>query len=747
MLMRKRTPDYEDDLQGQGYSYGPQGDRIEADGELSLQDLFSILWDGKWLLIFVALLALALGVFYTWIATPIYKVDALVQIEEKSSGSSALFTDLGDLLDTTSPAAAEIEIIKSRLTLGRVVQKLDLQIKVEPETLPVIGKALMRDQKAEFNQKMPCLSTLELPDSLKNVPLTIAKKGKSGYIILQDEQSILEGTVAETLEGTLAGEPYRIFVSRFDAAPEERFVLTEYSPLNAIELIKGNLSVEEKGQQSGVLSLSFTDADPIQGTRILNEICTQYLMQNVERSSEEAETTLTFLQKQLPQLKQKMEQAEENLNAYRFKEGTVDLSQEATLMLDQSVSYEAKIFELNQKREELLRLFKPNHPTLKAVEAQIARMQAEVDSLGTSVKKLPKTQQEILRLSRDVRVNTELYTTLLNNAQQLQVAKAGEIGSVRIIDRSMPTIKPIKPKKVKLWALSLIIGLMAGGGLVLLKRLWDKGVEDPASIEERFGLPVYATVPHSEKQNGLHKQIRKKKGMFVLAHIEKEDLAVESFRSLRTTLHFSMLDAFNNVIMLTGPCTSIGKTFVSINFAATLALSGKKVLIVDGDMRKGQIHQYFGISRRDGLSDVLAGTKAAQEVIRETGIENLWLVTMGQLPPNPAELLLQQRFSDCMKTLQKDYDYIVVDTPPILAVTDAVIIGKQAGTTLLLLKHRYHPMGEIETSIKRLKHAGVNLKGVVFNDVAIAKSRYGGRYGHKYGQYVYQYGYGKGEKG
>lgn len=721
---------------------------VDEEDELSLQDLISILWDGKWLIIFVVLLALALGVFYTWIATPIYKVDALVQIEEKSSGSSLLFTDLGDLLETTSHAEAEIEIIKSRLTLGRVVQKLDLQINVEPETLPVIGKALLRDQKAEFDQKMPGFSTLELPDSLKNELLTIIRKEKNGYILLQDEQPVLEGTVAETLEGTLAGEPYRIFVSRFDAAPEERFVLTEYSTLNAIESIKENLSVEEKGKQSGVLSLSFTDADPIRGTTILNEICTQYLMQNVERSSEEAETTLTFLQKQLPQLKQKMEQAEEKLNAYRFKEGTVDLGQEATLMLDQSVAYEAKIFELNQKREELLRLFKPNHPTLKAVEAQITKMQAEVDSLGVSVKKLPKTQQEILRLSRDVRVNTELYTTLLNNAQQLQVVKAGEIGSVRIIDRAMPTIKPIKPKKAMLWALSLVIGLMAGGGLVLLKRLWDKGVEDPANIEERFGLPVYATVPHSERQVGLYKKIRrKKKGVFVLAHLEKEDLAVESFRSLRTTLHFSMLDASNNVIMLTGPCTNIGKTFVSVNFAATLALSGKKVLIVDGDMRKGQVHQYFGLSRRDGLSDALAGTKAVREVIRETDIDNLWLISMGQLPPNPSELLLQQRFSDCLKTLQKDYDYVVMDAPPMLAVTDAVIIGKQAGTTLLLLKHRYHPMGEIEASVKRLKHAGVNLKGVVFNDVAVTRSRYGGRYGHKYGQYVYQYGYGKGEKG
>lgn len=727
-----------------GYLNEPPEYAVEDGDELSLQDLLYILWDGKWRLIIVVLLALALSVFYTWSATPVYRVDALVQIEEKSSGTSALFTDLGDMLDTTSPAAAEIEIAKSRLTLGRVVEKLDLHIKVKPETLPVIGEALLRNQKTEFEREMPRLSTLELPDSLKDVPLTIVKKGKNRYALLQDEESILEGTVDITLEGTYDGDPCRIFVSRFDAEPGTRFVLIEKSMLSAIENLKENLSVEETEKQSGVLSLSYRDSDPVQATKILNEICTQYLMQNVERSSEEAETTLKFLQKQLPELKQKMERAEENLNAYRFKAGTVDLTQEATLMLDQSVSYDAMIFELDQKREDLLRLFKASHPVVKAVDAQIAQLQKEVENLETSVKKLPKTQQEILRLNRDVMVNTELYTTLLNNAQQLQVVKAGEIGSVRIIDQAMPTTKPIKPKKMMLWGLSLIIGLMAGSGWVLLIRLWDKGVEDPARIEERFGLPVYATVPHSAKQDLLYKQVQKKKsGIFVLAHLEKEDHAVESFRSLRTTLHFSMLDTVNNVIMVAGPCSGIGKTFVSINFAATLALSGKKVLIIDADMRKGQIHQYFGLSRRDGLSDVLAGTKAVQEVIKETDIENFWLMSMGQLPPNPSELLLQQRFSDCLKTLQKDYDYIIVDAPPILAVTDAVIVGKHAGTTLLLLKHRYHPMGEIETSVKRLKHAGVNLKGVVFNDVAMSKSQYGGRYGYKYGQYVYQYGYGK----
>jgi tyrosine-protein kinase Etk/Wzc len=722
----------------------PMGYAAEESDELSLQDLLSILWDGKWLLMLVALAALAIGIFYTWIATPIYKVDALVQIEEESSGSSALFSDLGDLLETASPADAEIEIIKSRLTLGRVVEILDLHIRVAPETLPVVGDALIRKQLPEIVANMPRISTLELPTALLGKTLVIEKKGKNDFVVLDGDREVLGGTVGKSVEGELYEEPHRIFVSRFKAPAGERYLLTGLSALDAIEDIKNNLSVEEKGKQSGVLSLSYTDPDPARGAGILNEICTQYLRQNVERSSEEAEKTLTFLREQLPDLKQKMEIAEENLNAYRYEAGTVDLGQEATLMLDQSVAYEAKIFEMEQKREELLRLFKANHPTIKAVEAQIEQLQKEVDGLEASVKKLPKTQQEILRLSRDVQVNTELYTTLLNNAQQLQVAKAGEIGSVRIIDRAMATSRPIKPKKTMLWALALIIGMMAGAGIVLLKRLWDKGIEDPKVIEERFGLPVYATVPHSSRQDALDREMRKKKnGLHVLAHQGKDDLAVESFRSLRTTLHFSMLDAPNNIVMLAGSCPNIGKTFVSTNFAAILAQSGKKVLLIDADMRKGHINHYLGLDRKCGLSDALAATTGVQEVVKKTDIDNLWFISTGQLPPNPSELLLQERFTEFLEDIRTDFDYVVIDAPPILAVTDSVIIGKQAGTTLLLLKHRYHPMGEVETSIRRLEHAGVNLKGVVFNDVVYQH----GRYGHKYGQYVYQYKYGGGKKG
>jgi len=208
-----------------------------------------------------------------------------------------------------------------------------------------------------------------------------------------------------------------------------------------------------------------------------------------------------------------------------------------------------------------------------------------------------------------------------------------------------------------------------------------------------------------------------------------------------------MIDARNNIIMLTGPCPEIGKSFVSINFAATLAMSGKKVLLIDGDMRNGHINQYFGIPRRDGLSDILSDARKIYSVVKETPIDNLWLIPTGILPPNPSELLLHERFAECLDAMQGSFDYIVIDAPPVLAVTDSVIIGKLAGTSLLLLKHAHHPMGEIETTVKRLAHAGVNLKGVVFNDVDLSQNRYGGRYGYRYGQYVYQYNYRKAKAG
>jgi tyrosine-protein kinase Etk/Wzc len=226
----------------------------------------------------------------------------------------------------------------------------------------------------------------------------------------------------------------------------------------------------------------------------------------------------------------------------------------------------------------------------------------------------------------------------------------------------------------------------------------------------------------------------------------KDDLAIESLRSLRTTLHFAFLEAQNNIIMITGPSPGVGKTFVSINLAAVLADAGKKILLIDGDMRKGFINKVLGVERENGLSELVSNTGSDgvskwDKAIHRIPIANLDFIPTGTIPPNPSELLLHERFGHLLASISKNYDHVIIDSPPILAVTDAAIIGRLASATLMVVKAGQHPMRELEQSVKRLSQAGVNLKGVVFNDLPELSSRYG--YGYGQNKYVYQYSYNK----
>ncbi|MFZ2172195.1 MAG: polysaccharide biosynthesis tyrosine autokinase, partial [Methylococcaceae bacterium] len=385
------------------------------------------------------------------------------------------------------------------------------------------------------------------------------------------------------------------------------------------------------------------------------------------------------------------------------------------------------------------------HPSVVAIEKQIARLQQQIDSNQKKIQVLPETQQVILGLSADVKVNTELYNTLINNAQTLRVSKAGTVGNVRVVDYAELPTKPIKPQK-KLYAVfSFFLGLIFGVVLAFIRKMMYRGVENPDLIEKQLNIPVYATIPHSKQQEKM--SIRQRKNtklesneLSILALEYKDDLAIESLRSLRTTLHFAFLEAQNNIIMITGPSPAVGKSFVSINLATVLADAGKKILLIDGDLRKGFINKTLGVSREQGLSELISNNISLDAAIHKIPMANFDFIATGAIPPNPSELLMHERFSLLLANISKHYDHVIIDSPPILAVTDSAIIGRLSSVTLMVVRAGQHPMRELEQSTKRLTQGGVQLKGFVFNDVPEASSIYG--YGN-YGRYVYQYSYQK----
>lgn len=709
---------------------------MSQNADLTFKDLLQLMWNGRWTVLPITLAVGVVGSLYVQTLKPIYQVDALVQIESKEGGKGGLnpLGAMADVFEMNNPAETEIEILKSRMVLGQVVKMRGMDVVVTPAPRSFL------DRLRKVAPPALEVTRLEMPEELVGTEFQLTLGDKGAYTlrskILAGE---IKGKIGVPVDSTGNAWKVGLFVATAkQAKPGDVFTLKRKPLLDAISSVSKEFGASELGKKTGIVKLTFMNGNPVIAASILNDIANTYVRQNVERKSAEAEKTLEFLESQMPEIKKGLEESEQRLNSYRIQVGSVDLTEEAKLALGQQVATQQKLVELEQKKKESLQHFKADHPNVRTIDSLTAVILAEAKIQDAQVKALPEQQQAVVRLMRDVQVNTELYTGLLNNVQQLKVVKAGEIGNVRVVDYALPRLKPVKPQRSAMILLSFVLGLFLGGAVMLVRRLLQGGVEDPRVVEKELGLPVYATVPHSEDQQKLHRRMkRREKGVHLLSVQVPDDLAVESLRSLRTTLHFSMLDATNKILLLVGPSPNLGKSFVTANFAATLAQAGHKVLLLDADLRRGHLHNYFGGTRGKGFSDILSGKMGFDEVVRETGVEGLSLLTTGALPPNPSELLMHENCLWLFQQIQEKYDYVVIDSAPVLAVTDATIIGKIAGTTLMILKHGKHPIAEIEACQKRLSQADVTLKGVVFNDVDLKAATSSVTYGTA----AYTYGY------
>src|SRR5438067_1971108 len=473
------------------------------------------------------------------------------------------------------------------------------------------------------------------------------------------------------------------------------------------------------------------------GELILDAVSRTYLRQNVERKSAEAAKTLEFLEQQLPELKKNVETSEAALNAYQQQHGTTDLSLETQAILNRAAEIETAISELELNRSELRQRFTENHPAMVSLNEKVAKLRAERTAMNAKMKGLPEQEVDTARLERDVKTASELYFMLLNRTQELKVVKSGTIGNVRILDTALKPYEPVSPKKALVLALSLFLGLGLGLGGAFTKKALDQGVEDPSEVEAATGLSIFATVPHSEKVAEMSRQRSAGAAANFVALAEPNDLAVESLRSLRTALQFALVDASSNIVTMGGPRPSVGKSFLSVNLAHVLATSGKRVLLIDGDLRRGHLHKYVGGQRAGGVSEIVSGQLSISDATRKTAEPNLDFIATGRIPPNPSELVGSPRFQSFLSEVSARYDLVLIDTPPILAVTDPALIGRHAGVNLMALRAGKHPMREIMLALKRFADAGVRIHGLVLNDVNAALGKFS-RYAHSY-HYQYEY--------
>lgn len=737
--------------------------------EIDLMTLLLALLRGWKIILFFILLGLVIGILYSRYVNPTYRSDALIQIDEKSSGLPALGENISDLLGSeNSKAQTEAELIRSRMILEPVVNKLHLRTKLVDLEVNAIDRIMSDRNHTPINspegvalktsEGQVQISEFNVSQGYLNQKFTVSRDG-DGFV-LSNGFDDFKGKLNQP--NKFSGVDGQIHITINDLPTDSHAVgITRQSLQVTTDELNKSLSVVEKGKQTGIIELSMTGANQQQTSMILKDIILSYIGQNQSRGSEETTKTIKFMETQIPILKKKLEDAEGVFNEFRKKYGTIDVSKEAELLLTENSQIDAQLNELKLKKADLTTYYTEEHPLVVQINEQLTVLNARKNEIDNTIAGLPELQREFLKLSQDTEINREIYLTLLKNYQQLQIAKAGQLGFARIIDLPISTYKAIAPKKLLIIVLASLLGAMLGAMLVLIKNMLRNVVKDPERIEAKTGVPVVATIPRSPLLTRLRKN--KKAPNRLLAYVDNNSLSYEAIKSLRTNLMFGMpvqgrAGQRAKVILITGESPGVGKSFISSNLTEVFAQLDKKVLIIDADMRLGELHRMFNMSQDNGLADYLSQdtthlSKANAQIaevmtsqvisqessnlasfIHPTGIDNIDFMPRGQHPRNPASLLANGSFDHLMIELNLHYDYIVIDSPPILAASDAMILAQHADKVLMVTRYDDSIEGQLVYAVNQMNKANIKVDGIILNDVQQGLlSKYSYNYSYAYG--------------
>ncbi|MCX3070496.1 polysaccharide biosynthesis tyrosine autokinase [Providencia stuartii] len=683
-----------------------------ASDEIDLLALFKVLKSSYLKIGFFTLFFIVIGAAYSFLATPIYQANATLQYDKANQVSLVdQMSEMMPLSSSNSQVDSEIEVIKSRMVLGKTVTALNL----DTHTAPAGFFDRLWGDKASV-----AISLYSLPEHLIGEPAILTYLGENRYALHIDNQTF-EGKVGELLKQ----DEISLLVSSINAEVGQEFTLAKNARYSTIENLRNTLTIAEVGKGTGIINLAIKGADKAENVQILNSIIQNYVDQNTERKKEVTNNTLLFLDEYLPKVKTKLDNYENQLNAFRKKNESIDLSLEAKSALDSALQVEEKLNELTFKEVEIQQLYTRNHPAYQSLLDKRQQLLREKEKISKNIQKLPNTQQQIVRLTRDVESEQAIYNQLVAKQQELSVLNSGITADVRIIDSAESQPNAVAPKKSLILVLATILGFIVGCAYVIAREFFNNKIKGTEDIDA-LGVNVYATIPFSTHEKKLIAAGNKRP----LALENPADTAVEAIRSLRTSVYFSVMNQGNNLVMISSASPGVGKSFVTSNMAVVLANAGKKVLLIDTDLRKGRIHKAFGLNNKAGLSEYLAQQDITQPTIHRGVIENLDVICRGKNVTHSSELLMGERFKHLLDTMKGQYDIVVIDTAPILAITDSAIIGKYVGTSLLIAYYGVNTVKDIELSLKRFKQNDIEITGVILNGIDAKSDDY---------NYVYEY--------
>ncbi len=684
--------------------------RVEE--EIDLVQLLSFLYANKYKILLGTVLAALLALLFTSLKTPIYSASVLIQLEKKPR-NQLMSKVLDSLGEGEISAETEIGILRSRRVLSQTIDRLGLQLEVQEVRFPVVGPLLAALSSKPASRMS--VASFSVPPAWEDLPLTLTVLSPESYQLEVENVGVMPGKVNQTLNRN----GFVLNVQQIAAPAGTQFSLVSRSKFLVIESLLKRLNVAESSKGSGLLNVSLTGPDKQENISILNDISAVFIEDNRQRMAEEASKSLDFVNSLLPGIQEKLNKADIQLNDFKKQNGSVDLSLEAKAVLDSSVTLQAQLNELQLTKVELLKLYTKNHPLYRALLKKESVLNQDKAVLAKLISAMPEKQQELVSIKREIESGQEIYMQLLTKQQALGITKASTVAKIRIIDEALANPRPEGSKKLLAVILGMLVGFVLSSGICLMLYVFRKKVGSISDIESH-GVNVFASVPFSKqiRQTSRHKATHQaQKKQVWLAQDYPEDLAVEALRSLRIGIFIALKQMKRNSILISGTAPEVGKTFISANLASVMVDAGKRVLLIDADMRRGYLHQLLDLSETNGLSDLLRGRKTALECIQTSAKPGLDFISRGATGYQSSELLTSKYLAELLAWAQQQYDYVIVDTPPVLAISDALVAAQHVGLSLMVVRYQITSEKELQAAINRFKKCDVKLGGAVLNGV------------------------------
>jgi capsular exopolysaccharide synthesis family protein len=734
--------------------------------EIHLQDYINVLLRRKKTFV-ASFAAVFAGVaIYTFIVPPVYESSTTLFVKD-DKGKVGQMGDL--LLNSAAPVDSELEILKSRTNAEKVVSRLHLDWQVDD-----------RSPGVEF-------TTIEFSSSAANPSYRVEIFDNGNYLVKDDGGNILGNGQSGAV---MRGKGITLFLKELKGKRGDSFRLTLLPFNQTVANLRQGIRAAEVGKKTNVISVTYRSEDPIVARDVVNAMAQAYLEKGVALKAEEATRTVGFVEEQLKGVKTDLESSEKNLASYKSASGIMQLDAEAQKVISTLATVEkqkaettlqkkqlelalaslkeartrgavyspavmrddplvagmaSKLSELEVQKEGLLSESTENHPSVRNVQAQIDELQKKIQATYETALKgvarqeeslareiaghdaqlqlLPVAERDLARLTRVSKVNADIFTFLLQKQEEARIAQASTISNIKVVDPAIAADRPVSPNKKKNLLLGLIVGLMAGVGLSFFRDYLDDTVKGPEEAKKALALPLLALIPY----------MRDTEGQGTVSHHAPKSLAAEAFRSLRTALHFSSLKKQKQVMLLTSTLASEGKSTVACNLAITLAQTGASVLLVDCDLRRSSIHVKLGLAPGAGLTELLVDDLPASGLIHRSTIEGLSVLRAGAVPPNPAELLGSAAMASFIARMRELYTFIILDAPPVLAVTDAPVLTSLADLVVLVVENGRVPVNAAKRTREMLLAAAAPLAGIVLSDRTVQTSGSGYGYGYGYG--------------